>query len=414
MADLVDRPDPEARRKRADELARDDEIDLDGLRTAMLSFRPRGGGRTGTFTADARLVLPRETGNGYEPVGARIAFHVPSGYTPRKPAPLLLALHGAGGRGRNQVDLWRDVAERAGMIVAAPDEPGENRGYGFTARERAAAMAALRWVRRRYNVDENRIHLAGVSRGGHMTWDLATRRPDRWASLAPMIGGPRFDPRHGQNNLRYIPNIAHLPLRCLQGARDQPGLIFNLKLAFERLEKAGAPDAELKLFPGLGHSFRFGAVDWPAFLAAAERDPARRRVVRLATSTGAARAAWIEITRLDRRVRESFTPRIVASRWNALDAKGKKRYVAEAADGRTARLEVVMKAPGRFEAGSERVRGFRLLLAPGMFEDDEPVTVEWNGRTRRKTVRTSKRVLLREFAERFDRTFLPVATVELP
>jgi predicted peptidase len=52
------------------------------------------------------------------------------------------------------------------MLVLAPTEFGSNPGYGFTARERAAHLAALRWARRTFNVDENAIFVGGWSRGG--------------------------------------------------------------------------------------------------------------------------------------------------------------------------------------------------------------------------------------------------------
>jgi hypothetical protein len=92
----------------------------------------------------------------------------------------------------------------------------------------------------------------------------------------------------------------------------------------------------------------------------------------------------------------------------------KRVTLARAADRRTARLEVRMEQPGRFVAKSSGVRRFRLLLADGMFVPGERVTVVWNGRTRRKSAEPSKEVVLLDFAERFDRTYLPVVEVRIP
>ena len=44
----------------------------------------------------------------------------------------------------------------------------------------------------------------------------------------------------------------------------------------------------------------------------------------------------------------------------------------------------------------------------------DPVEVSWNGRTVRRRPRPSRLVLLTEFAERFDRTFLPIAEMRVP
>lgn len=40
----------------------------------------------------------------------------------------------------------------------------------------------------RYRVDEHRVYLTGLSRGGHGTWGLATRIPERFAAVVPIAG----------------------------------------------------------------------------------------------------------------------------------------------------------------------------------------------------------------------------------
>src|SRR5688572_8104189 len=215
---------------------------------------------------------------------------VPQKYDIARPAPLILSFHGTGGSGRGLHELWRAAAEELGMLVACPSEAGANDGYRFSERERDSALAALRWIRRRYNVDENRIYASGISRGGHLAWDLALRFPDRFAAIAPFIGSPRITIAQGQNNMRLLENVASLPIRDLQGARDDPGLVFSARLAFEKLAAFGARDAKYIEFPERGHDFDFSAVDWPAFLRAAVRNPRPDGVVSLATLKGEARA----------------------------------------------------------------------------------------------------------------------------
>ncbi|MHC4450380.1 MAG: carboxylesterase family protein [Planctomycetota bacterium] len=341
-----------------------------------------------------------------------ITTYVPAGVDSAKPAPALLYLHGSGGNGQEALGLWQATADALGMIVIAPTEAGENAGYAFTADERHAALAALRWARRRFNLDENRIHLSGVSRGGHMTWDLGARHPDRWASLSPMIGGPRWLPQRGQNNIRFLENIAHLPMRDLQGEKDQAGLLLNLRYAFSKLKRLNAKDAQFITFPELGHTFRSEAVDWPKFLAGAERNSAPPRVVLLCTQPR--RAAWLEVLAIKSNVKEKFTPKVDGRRWPALDAMGQRAYMDELVAERTARIEARWLAKGKFEVKSNNVKKFRLLLAPGMFDANEPVVVTWNGRARKKKVKPSTRVLLDDFANRFDRTFIPIAELRIP
>jgi len=403
----VDQPTAEARRKAALELAKRTDVELPALLAAMRDLKPLGPATPGT--SEESVALPVEGATEQ----TQITVHVPPSYDPTKPFPLLLALHGAGGNGQQEEARWRTVADALGMIVVAPTEAGENGGYAFTRREREAALAVLRWARRRYDVDENRIHLTGVSRGGHMTWDIGTRYPDLFATLSPMIGGPRLEPRGGQNNLRYIANVAHLPIRDLQGEEDDKRMLFSLGLAFERLKAADAPDAKLITFPGLGHDFQFDAVDWGKFLGDARRDPCPKHVLRLCADPRETRAFWMDVKGMERDVREEFTPQVDAKQWAGMDDAARRRFIAAEVDKRTARLEAEMKAPGDFIVKGEGVRSFRLLLSEGMFDPKVAVKVTWNGRARTRKLAPSKETLLLDFVERFDRTFLPVAELEV-
>ncbi|MHC4939320.1 MAG: carboxylesterase family protein [Planctomycetota bacterium] len=374
--------------------------EIEQLLEAARDFRPRGKSEPGVGTH--RVVLPSGQ--------AKVTTYVPEKVT--WPAAALLYLHGAGGDGREALGLWRATADQLGMIVIAPTEAGENAGYRFSKSELHDALAVLRWARRTFDLDENRIHLTGVSRGGHMTWDLGSRHPDRWASLSPMIGGPRWLPQRGQNNLRFVENIAHLPIRDLQGEQDQKGLLLNLRYAFRKLELLRAKDAKLITFADLGHSFRMEAVDWPRFLKDAARNPVPPRVVLCCTQPR--RAAWLEVLATKSKVREQFTPEVDGRRWPSLDAMGQRAYIDQLVAERTARIEAQWLGKGRFEVKSSNVKKFRLLLAPGMFDPEKPVVVTWNGRARRTKVRPDKRVLLADFADRFDRTFIPVAALRVP
>jgi pimeloyl-ACP methyl ester carboxylesterase len=404
LAAVVDLPTPKERRAAAFGLARREDVTLEGLLAAMRAFAPRGAPQAGTTNQTVPLLG----------VETDITIHVPESHRHTQPAGLILALHGAGGHGPQEAYRWRAVAEELGYLIVAPTEAGENRGYGFTPDERAATLAALRWARRHLDVDENRIHLSGASRSGHLTWDLGLRHPDRWASLSPMIGGPRLEPSRGKNNLRFLENVAHLPIRDLQGEGDDKRLLFNLRLAFFKLEKLGATNAKLLTFPDLGHSYRFEAVEWKAFLARARREPAPARVVRLCADAREGRAYWVEISKTKRPVKEALVPQVKAAEWNAMDDGARRRFLAAEAERRTARLEVKMVESGVFLAESTHVGSFRLLLSAEMFDPGQPVRVTWNGRTRQRKLKASKRVLLQDFAERFDRTFLPVAEFKIP
>ena len=68
-----------------------------------------------TPVAPRRLTEPG-TGRGYW-------LYVPSGYTPDRPWPLVVTLHGSGlwDSSEDQIREWKHLAETHGLIVAAPD-----------------------------------------------------------------------------------------------------------------------------------------------------------------------------------------------------------------------------------------------------------------------------------------------------
>lgn len=168
-------------------------------------------------------------------------------------------------------------------------------------------------------------------------------------------------------------------------------------------------------FPDLGHAFDATAVDWPAFFAN-RRPPAPLQVTRAFARAGRGRAFWLEVVAAERDVQEEFTPRIDADEWKRLegDADAQRRFLDEQAARRTATATATRDGGNRFTVRGERVRRGRLLLTADMFDPGTPVEVDFDGRRIRRTLRPSATVLLTEFAERFDRTFLPVAELAFP
>ncbi|MBK7877060.1 MAG: hypothetical protein IPJ77_15155 [Planctomycetes bacterium] len=408
LADAVDLLEPMARRNAANALAARKDVPLERwleLARAFGRFEPQKGGFRKEHATLRVLDADEETD---------LHLYVPASYDPAKSAPLMLAFHGTGGSGDQAVPFWKEAADALGMLVLGPSEAGKNEGYAFSARERAAALAALRWMRRRFDVDEDRVFATGISRGGHLAWDLALRLPDRWAAIAPMIGSPRFNLTNGQNNLRFLENVVALPIRDLQGSKDDPGVLTNLHEAFAKLAAWKASDAQLIEFQDRGHDFDFAAVDWKAWLGAARRAPVPKRVVRMACETGEARSAWVQVTGLAKDVVLDLQPTVSVSAWKAMDEKAKRAFLQREIDKHTARIEVSMTAPGSFAAKGTLVTSFRLLLTREMFDPAKPVVVTWNGRKVEKRARPDAKVLLQEFVERFDRSFLPVAVVDVP
>lgn len=115
---------------------------------------------------------------GSPPVSRTYYAYVPEGYSPAKPLPVLLALHGAAGAGTAPTnakllrDAWAPTAEARGFIVAAPISTGSGGGW-VPERDYYTMAAVLEDLAARYNIDRSRIHAWGFSAGGHVLHDIA-------------------------------------------------------------------------------------------------------------------------------------------------------------------------------------------------------------------------------------------------
>ncbi|MDJ0974036.1 MAG: hypothetical protein QNJ98_06215 [Planctomycetota bacterium] len=407
LTTLVDLPRARQRTAMAKRLANRKEVSLATWLRAMKGFGAFEAVPPGPGSEKVEVPLAQGTAE------LQFTTYVPEGYDPATPAPLLVVHHGAGGDGRNDWRAWKETADALGMLVVCPGDPKARGGYTAGAVERETAWAALRLARRTFNVDENRIYATGVSRGGHLVWDKALRAPDRFAAIAPMIGGPRLTASGGQNNLRYIENLVGVPIRDLQGSLDDPRLLHNLRYAFSKLHRYKARDARMIEFPDLAHSFILGSVPWKEWLGAAKRDPVPERLVRRFAKEGEGRAFYVDVLQATDKVKE--IPQIrVDRRWSSMSDERRRIYMADYIEDRTARLEARYKGRGVFELKADDVRRIRMLLTREMIGEGGRVDVKWNKRRIKRTVKPDLQVLLIEFAERFDRTFLPVAEIKVP
>lgn len=128
--------------------------------------------------------------------------HVPKGYDPKKPAPIVLALHGAAMNGEMMV--WfsglNKKSDEAGFIVVYPSGTGTgpfrtwNAGgfKGKMAEGRADDVAFIGKVLDDLGtvltVDEKRVYACGMSNGAMMCYRLAAELSDRIAAVAPVAG----------------------------------------------------------------------------------------------------------------------------------------------------------------------------------------------------------------------------------
>jgi hypothetical protein len=95
----------------------------------------------------------------------------------------------------NQLDEnthMRALGARHGFIVVQPTAPG---GLipEWTPRQDPEIHAFVDRMVEAFHVNQRRIHVAGYSQGGSMTWRFICESQERYASFAPSSGGPACD-----------------------------------------------------------------------------------------------------------------------------------------------------------------------------------------------------------------------------
>jgi len=139
--------------------------------------------------------------------GRAMLIHLPAGFDPARPAPLLFAFHGSGEDGAAVLrkSHLEATSDRHGFILAAPDG-GIPANGGFVwnipgvpsvtgrmpdpsdANDVAFVERAIGWLAAQHCVDRTRVYATGISGGGRMSSLLGCIAADRFAAIAPVVG----------------------------------------------------------------------------------------------------------------------------------------------------------------------------------------------------------------------------------
>jgi len=155
---------------------------------------------------------------GLRPLEAGGYLYVPAGYGARRPAPLVLLLHGAGEDARDGLALLRQQADGAGLILLALSSRGPTwdliLGRGRYGHDVAAIDEVLDRTFSSYAVDPGRVAVGGYSDGASYAISLGISNGDLFGHVlafspgfmapAGRVGSPRFFVSHGTRD-RWLP-----------------------------------------------------------------------------------------------------------------------------------------------------------------------------------------------------------------
>jgi lysophospholipase L1-like esterase/poly(3-hydroxybutyrate) depolymerase len=202
---------------------------------------------------------------------------VPRNYDRATRYPLVLFLHGAGERGKDNAAqlkhgaglfLKPQVREKFPCFVLAPQCPPEEKWTDIDWQKGGAlppapseptrlALEILEKLQTEFSIDPDRLYVTGLSMGGYGTWDHICRAPDRWAAAVPICGGG--DPKS-------VPRAKQIPVWAFHGDADRAVPVERTREMVAALRGANG-HVYYSEYPGVPHDSWTTAYEEPELLA---------------------------------------------------------------------------------------------------------------------------------------------------
>jgi len=275
-----------------------------------------------------------------------------------KNAPVLIYLHGGGNVGGDhpgELDnemAWGWGLKRAGMVKSIPfkllprclDDKAVN--AWVLANEARAVEAVLDTALKRYDLDPDRVYLAGTSMGGFGAWNFAALLGDRFTAVASLGGGCTC------GNFE-LANLRNLHFGVFIGEQDTAaGRLAGSRKGRDILQALKGADADgyslaYKEYGGAGHNLPDSAyADVDAFFKGKERNAAPRVVV-----------------------------------WHPLVSWKTRFYnLGVDAPGKGMEIRAEMAADNTVTVTSAKVEALTVFLNDRLVDFKKPVKVVWNGK----------------------------------
>lgn len=202
------------------------------------------------YSSSAKAQSERQTVNNFEKeikltLTANYLLYLPKEYNESdNEFPLVLFLHGSGERGTDIEKvkihgLPKLISEGKDFpfIVVSPQCPDDV----FWNVDILTAL--LDEIESTYRVDKNKIYVTGLSMGGHATWELALRQPNRFAAIAPVCGWADTSKAN---------TISHTPIWVFHGAKDNVVPVKAAEDMVKALKNHGS-NVKLTIYPEANH-----------------------------------------------------------------------------------------------------------------------------------------------------------------
>jgi poly(3-hydroxybutyrate) depolymerase len=219
-------------------------------------------------------------------------IYIPEDYRSDQPFPLLIYLSGDSGRAIHGVGYVRESLPDFGYLVLFPQASG----YWWHEDPTARSTALLHEVLQKFNVDTNRVYLAGTSNGGTGMIRYAAWWNDRLAAATSLMGAGLYSADDSEPPL--IVNLLDLPFLFLHGEDDKTIPLQTARDTYKAMRRLD-PNAPVTLlvFKDRGHDVLLDTDEGQTleFFQQHTRDPFPSEVVFQATDMRFPRRFWLEI-----------------------------------------------------------------------------------------------------------------------
>jgi phospholipase/carboxylesterase len=205
---------------------------------------------------EARLMSPAAENIGiihdHNEPGSRGGFslYVPEYYTPNRPWPLVMALHGGSGNGRGFLWSWLRAARSFGAILVAPTASGPTWALMGEDADTPNLARILEQFRSRWNIDSKRLLLTGMSDGGTFCYVTGLESASPFTHLAPVAA--TFHPLMAE--MADADRLRGLPIFLVHGLLDWMFPVQVARHARDALSAAGA-DVTYRELADLSHCY---------------------------------------------------------------------------------------------------------------------------------------------------------------
>ncbi len=181
-------------------------------------------------------------------------IYLPEGHNELEKWPLVIYLHGVGGKGDYLEKLKAhglpEVLERRHYFPFVAVSP---QCYPDQEWSMPLLSKLLDHVVEQYSVDSDRIYLTGIGEGATAAWQWGAKEPERFAALAPFCG---------RGNPHEVCKLRDVPVWTFHGAKDKIIPISETQSTVLALKLCGG-NVIFTVYPEAGHDSWSKAYDDP-------------------------------------------------------------------------------------------------------------------------------------------------------